>query len=69
MKVSAVEVKNVDLPQEMQRAIARQTEAGRERRSKVIHAEGEYQAFQRLTDAANVLSEYPASLQLLAGQQ
>ncbi|GJL61588.1 MAG: membrane protein [Nitrospirales bacterium] len=64
IKVSAVEVKNVDLPHEMQRAIARQAEAERERRSKVIHAEGEYQASQRLTDAANVLSENPVSLQL-----
>ncbi|MCZ6801981.1 MAG: SPFH domain-containing protein, partial [Nitrospirae bacterium] len=64
IKVTAVEVKNVDLPQEMQRAIARQAEAERERRSKVIHAEGEYQASQRLTDAANILSQNPAALQL-----
>ena len=64
IKVTAVEVKNVDLPQEMQRAIARQAEAERERRSKVIHAEGEYQASQRLADAANVLSQNPAALQL-----
>ncbi len=64
IKVSAVEVKNVDLPQEMQRAIARQAEAERERRSKVIHAEGEFQASQRLSDAANVLSRNPAALQL-----
>ena len=64
IKVSAVEVKNVDLPQEMQRAIARQAEAERERRSKIIHAEGEYQASQRLADAANVLSQNPAALQL-----
>ena len=64
IKVSAVEVKNVDLPQEMQRAIARQAEAERERRSKVIHAEGEYQASQRLADAANILSQNPAALQL-----
>ena len=64
IKVSAVEVKNVDLPQEMQRAIARQAEAERERRSKVIHAEGEYQASQRLTDAAGILSQNPAALQL-----
>ena len=64
IKVSAVEVKNVDLPHEMQRAIARQAEAERERRSKVIHAEGEYQASQRLADAANVLSQNPAALQL-----
>jgi regulator of protease activity HflC (stomatin/prohibitin superfamily) len=64
IKVSAVEVKNVDLPQEMQRAIARQAEAERERRSKVIHAEGEFQASQRLADAANILSQNPAALQL-----
>jgi regulator of protease activity HflC (stomatin/prohibitin superfamily) len=64
VKVSAVEVKNVDLPQEMQRAIARQAEAERERRAKVIHAEGEFQAAQRLADAANVISQNPAALQL-----
>ena len=64
VKVSAVEVKNVDLPQEMQRAIARQAEAERERRSKVIHAEGEYQASQRLADAANVIGQNPIALQL-----
>ena len=64
IKVSAVEVKNVDLPQEMQRAIARQAEAERERRSKVIHAEGEFQASQRLSDVANILSRNPAALQL-----
>jgi regulator of protease activity HflC (stomatin/prohibitin superfamily) len=64
VKVSAVEVKNVDLPQEMQRAIARQAEAERERRSKVIHAEGEFQAAQRLTDAANVMSQNSVALQL-----
>ncbi|WP_447971254.1 slipin family protein [Nitrospira sp. M1] len=64
IKVSAVEVKNVDLPHEMQRAIARQAEAERERRSKVIHAEGEFQASQRLADAANVLSQNPAAIQL-----
>ncbi len=64
VKVTAVEVKNVDLPQEMQRAIARQAEAERERRAKVIHAEGEYQASQRLFDAANIISQNPAALQL-----
>jgi regulator of protease activity HflC (stomatin/prohibitin superfamily) len=64
VKVTAVEVKNVDLPQEMQRAIARQAEAERERRAKVIHAEGEYQASQRLADAATVISQNPAALQL-----
>lgn len=64
VKVSAVEVKNVDLPQEMQRAIAKQAEAERERRSKIIHAEGEYQAAQRLFDAANVMSQNSVALQL-----
>ena len=64
IKVSAVEVKNVDLPQEMQRAIARQAEAERERRAKVIHAEGEFQAAQRLADAARVMSQETAALQL-----
>jgi regulator of protease activity HflC (stomatin/prohibitin superfamily) len=64
VKVSAVEVKNVDLPQEMQRAIARQAEAERERRSKVIHAEGEFQAAQRLLDAANLMSQNTVALQL-----
>jgi len=64
IKVSTVEVKNVDLPQEMQRAIARQAEAERERRSKIINAEGEFQASQRLADAAAILSRNPASLQL-----
>ncbi|HXV68539.1 MAG TPA: slipin family protein [Nitrospira sp.] len=64
IKVSAVEVKNVDLPQEMQRAIARQAEAERERRAKIIHAEGEFEASQRLADAADVISRNPAALQL-----
>jgi regulator of protease activity HflC (stomatin/prohibitin superfamily) len=64
VKVSAVEVKNVDLPQEMQRAIAKQAEAERERRSKVIHAEGEFQAAQRLLDAANLMSQNTVALQL-----
>ena len=64
VKVSAVEVKNVDLPQEMQRAIARQAEAERERRAKVIHAEGEFEASQRLADAADVISRNPTALQL-----
>jgi regulator of protease activity HflC (stomatin/prohibitin superfamily) len=64
VKVSAVEVKNVDLAQEMQRVIAKQAEAERERRSKVIHAEGEYQAAQRLADAANIMSQNPVALQL-----
>jgi len=64
IKVSLVEVKNVDLPAEMQRAIARQAEAERERRAKVIHAEGEYQASQRLADAAHIISTSPVALQL-----
>ncbi len=64
VKVMAVEVKNVDLPQEMQRAIARQAEAERERRAKVIHADGEYEASNRLADAAEVMSRTPATLQL-----
>jgi len=64
IKVSLVEVKNVDLPIEMQRAIARQAEAERVRRAKVIHAEGEYQASQRLADAAQIISSSPAALQL-----
>lgn len=64
IKVSLVEVKNVDLPVEMQRAIARQAEAERERRAKVIHAEGEYQASQRLADASKIISSSPYALQL-----
>jgi regulator of protease activity HflC (stomatin/prohibitin superfamily) len=64
VKVSAVEVKNVDLPQEMLRAIAKQAEAERERRAKVIHAEGEFQASQKLADAAKIISSQPATLQL-----
>ncbi|HNY64313.1 MAG TPA: slipin family protein [Deltaproteobacteria bacterium] len=64
IKVSAVELKYIDLPEEMQRAMARQAEAERERRSKVIHAEGEFQASQRLADAAKVISEQPVALQL-----
>lgn len=64
IKVSNVEVKNVDLPQEMQRAIAKQAEAERERRSKVISAEGEYQAATKLAEASDILSRSPMSLQL-----
>jgi regulator of protease activity HflC (stomatin/prohibitin superfamily) len=64
VKVTMVEVKNVDLPQDMQRAIARQAEAERERRAKVINAEGEYQASTRLAEAAAVLGREPAALQL-----
>lgn len=64
VKVTAVEVKNVDLPVEMQRAIARQAEAERERRAKVIHAEGEFQASQKLADAANIIASQPMAMQL-----
>ncbi len=64
IKVSAVEVKHVDLPETMQRAIARQAEAERERRAKIIHAEGEMQASEKLSGAAKVLASEPASLQL-----
>jgi regulator of protease activity HflC (stomatin/prohibitin superfamily) len=64
IKVSNVEVKNVDLPQEMQRAIARQAEAERERRAKIISAEGEFQASTRLADASDILSKNPMALQL-----
>lgn len=64
IKVSVVEVKDVEIPSGMQRAMARQAEAERERRAKVISAEGEYQASERLRDAARVMSEQPASLQL-----
>jgi regulator of protease activity HflC (stomatin/prohibitin superfamily) len=64
IKVSNVEVKQIDLPQEMQRAMAKQAEAERERRSKIIAAEGEYQASQRLADAARILSEQPSALTL-----
>jgi regulator of protease activity HflC (stomatin/prohibitin superfamily) len=64
IKVSAVEVKNVDLPKEMQRAIARQAEAERERRAKVIHAEGEFQAATKLTLAAEVIAREPSAIQL-----
>ncbi len=62
--VTAVEVKDIDLPQEMKRAMAKQAEAERERRAKVINAEGELQAATRLKDAARLLSQHPASLQL-----
>ncbi len=64
VKVTAVEVKNVDLPAEMLRAIAKQAEAERERRAKVIHAEGEFQASQKLADAANIISTASSALQL-----
>lgn len=64
VKVTAVEVKNVDLPAEMLRAIAKQAEAERERRAKIIHAEGEFQASQKLADAAKIISSEPTTLQL-----
>ena len=64
VKVRAVEVKQIDLPQEMQRAMAKQAEAEREKRSKVIHAEGEFQAAQRLADASRVLASEDSALQL-----
>jgi regulator of protease activity HflC (stomatin/prohibitin superfamily) len=64
IKVSIVEVKDVEIPQGMQRAMARQAEAERERRAKVINAEGEFQASERLKDAALVIEEHPVALQL-----
>jgi regulator of protease activity HflC (stomatin/prohibitin superfamily) len=64
IKVTAVEVKDVDLPQEMQRAIAKQAEAERERRAKIIHAEGEFQAAEKLTQAAHVIAQEPSAIQL-----
>jgi regulator of protease activity HflC (stomatin/prohibitin superfamily) len=62
--VVLVELKHIDLPQEMQRAMAKQAEAERERRAKVIHADGEFQASQKLADAAEVISKQPTALQL-----
>jgi regulator of protease activity HflC (stomatin/prohibitin superfamily) len=64
IKVSMVEVKRIDLPQDMQRAIAKQAEAERERRAKVINAEGEFQAASRLAEAAGIIQKYPEALQL-----
>ncbi len=64
IKVVLVELKHIDLPQEMQRAMAKQAEAERERRAKVIHAEGEFQASQKLADAAEVIGQQPMALQL-----
>lgn len=64
IKVSAVEIKHVDLPESMQRAMAKQAEAERERRAKVIHAEGELQASSKLSEASQVMSKSPAALQL-----
>ena len=59
-----MELKHIDLPQEMQRAMAKQAEAERERRAKIINAEGEYQAAAKLAEAAGIISEYPIALQL-----
>ena len=64
VKVSAVEVKDVDLPERMQRAMARQAEAERERRAKVINAEGEFQAAEKLKQAAQIMTPYPMALQM-----
>jgi regulator of protease activity HflC (stomatin/prohibitin superfamily) len=64
IKVTTVEVKHIDLPQEMQRAMAKQAEAERERRAKVINAEGEFQAAARLTEAAGIIAQHPEALQL-----
>ena len=64
IKVSLVAVKDIDLPLDMQRAMAKQAEAERERRAKVIHAEGEFQASQKLSDAAKILAKQPASFHL-----
>jgi regulator of protease activity HflC (stomatin/prohibitin superfamily) len=64
VKVRAVELKQIDLPEEMRRAMAKQAEAEREKRAKLIHAEGEFQAAQRLMDAAQILAAEPAALQL-----
>ena len=64
MKVVLVELKHIDLPQEMQRAMAKQAEAERERRAKIIHAEGEFQAAQKLADAAEVIAKQPTAIHL-----
>jgi regulator of protease activity HflC (stomatin/prohibitin superfamily) len=64
IKVTTVEVKHIDLPEDMQRSMARQAEAERERRAKVINAEGEYQAATRLAEAAGIIQKYPEALQL-----
>ena len=64
VKVSLVEIKHIDLPIEMKRAMARQAEAERERRSKIIHAEGEYQAAEKLQQAAEIISKFPVAIQL-----
>jgi regulator of protease activity HflC (stomatin/prohibitin superfamily) len=64
IKVVLVELKDIDLPQEMQRAMAKQAEAERERRAKIIHAEGEFQASQRLADAAEIIAKQPSAIHL-----
>ncbi|MFT4569912.1 MAG: regulator of protease activity HflC (stomatin/prohibitin superfamily) [Hyphomicrobiaceae bacterium] len=64
IKVVSVEVKHIDLPHEMQRAMARQAESERDRRAKVIHAQGEFEASQKLTDAAKIMGEHPVAVQL-----
>ncbi len=64
VKVSLVEIKHIDLPQEMQRAMAKQAEAERERRAKIINAEGEYQAANKLMEASKIIQSYPVALQL-----
>jgi len=64
IKVVLVELKHIDLPQEMQRAMAKQAEAERERRAKIIHAEGEFQASQKLADAAAIIGKHPVAIQL-----
>jgi regulator of protease activity HflC (stomatin/prohibitin superfamily) len=64
VKVVLVELKHIDLPQEMQRAMAKQAEAERERRAKIIHAEGEFQASQKLADAAEVIAQQPMAMHL-----
>jgi regulator of protease activity HflC (stomatin/prohibitin superfamily) len=64
VKVTTVEIKDVEIPEQMQRAMARQAEAERERRAKIINAEGEFQAAEKLTSAADIISKNPASLQL-----
>ena len=64
VKVTSVEIKHIDLPQEMQRAMARQAEAERERRSKIIHAEGEHQSAEKLAEASSIMSKNPITIQL-----
>jgi regulator of protease activity HflC (stomatin/prohibitin superfamily) len=64
IKVTTVEIKDVEIPEQMQRAIARQAEAERERRAKIINSEGEFQAAEKLKDAADIISQNPATLQL-----